>query len=307
MVRNETTLRDGLSIVIPHYGDPAPTLELIAALQTQRARPDIEIIVVDDASPVPFGDTDGVIVVRRSVNGGFGSAVNSGVERATRARLLILNSDLDVSETFLGDMVDASEPWMPAVTGPRVLDRHGRYTWSGRSFPTTTHQTVEWLTPPARWRHLTSLHAAVGHDVRCEPGRDTPVDWLVGAALYLPTETFRDVGGFDESFYMNSEEVDLQRRLRARGLPSIQLGDVAVHHEGGGSSGDSEKRRRWLVESRIRYADKWGSARPLKVALGAATLVNLGHNTLRRAAGRPAHPLRTARFELSLLGCDGRR
>lgn len=312
MVRKETTSGDGtsgdgVSIVIPHYGDSAPTLGLIAALQTQRARSDVEIIVVDDASPEPFGDLDDVIVVRREENGGFGSAVNSGVERATRERVLILNSDLNISPTFLHDLIAASEPWMPAVTGPRVLDNHGNDTWSGRSFPTVGHQTVEWLTPLAQWRHHGFLHAAVGHDVTCERGRDAPVDWLVGAALYVPTTVFRDVGGFDERFHMNAEEVDLQRRLRAQGVPSIHLGDVVVHHEGGGSSGDSDKRRRWLVESRIRYAEKWGTSTPLKMALGAATLVNLGHNTLRRAAGRPIHPIATARFELSLLGCGGGR
>ena len=56
-----------VSAVIPHYGDPAPTLTLIEALRAQQgiAPDELEIIVSDDQSPVPFPDTTGVRVVRR--------------------------------------------------------------------------------------------------------------------------------------------------------------------------------------------------------------------------------------------------
>ena len=61
-----------VSAVIPHYGDPAPTLTLIEALRAQQgiAPDELEIIVSDDQSPVPFPDTTGVRVVRRETNGG---------------------------------------------------------------------------------------------------------------------------------------------------------------------------------------------------------------------------------------------
>lgn len=290
-----------ISVVIPHFGDPAPTLALVDALSRQVSTRPLEVIVVDDASPDPFPTDVDAIVVRRDANGGFGSAVNAGVAVATHERLLILNSDLSIDEDFVEQFATASEPWMPAVTGPRVVDHDGKDTWSGRQFPTVSHQFVEWLTPLARWRSHLRLHHAVGHDVHCGEGHTTMVDWLVGAVLYLPTKVFRDAGGFDEDFYMNSEETDLQRRLRDRGVPSIHVGTVNVIHEGGGSSGDSAKRRRWLVDSRLHYADKWGGRRRLQVSLAAATGVNLVHNAARRTAGRPIHPIQIARTELGLF------
>jgi N-acetylglucosaminyl-diphospho-decaprenol L-rhamnosyltransferase len=118
--------------------------------------------------------------------------------------------------------------------------------------------------------------------------------------MLLPTADFRAVGGFDERFFMNAEEVDLQRRLRDRGLASVVLAEPVVVHEGGGSS-DPERRRRWLVASRLAYADKWGGRRRLQAALTGATMVNLAWNTGRRLAGRDVQPIRTARHELDLI------
>ncbi|MET3708952.1 N-acetylglucosaminyl-diphospho-decaprenol L-rhamnosyltransferase [Arthrobacter sp. UYEF6] len=214
---------------------------------------------------------------------------------------LVLNSDLEISSTFVDEILAAAQPWLPAVVSPQVLGHDGTGQWVGRHFPTTGHQVVEWLSPLARFRHKKALHEAVGHDTRCATGSVVPVDWVVGAAMLIPLEQFRAVDGFDEGFFMNSEEVDLQRRLREIGVPSVFLGTVSVTHEGGGSS-DPERRRHWLVDSRLRYANKWGNPRTLRFALRAASIANLLVNAGRQAAGREVDALGTFKQELSYLG-----
>jgi N-acetylglucosaminyl-diphospho-decaprenol L-rhamnosyltransferase len=296
---------DGVSVVVPHYGDPAPTLALCRSLVSQVGLDAVQVLVVDDHSPAALPDVPGAEVVRRDVNGGFGSAVNSGVARATHSRLLVLNSDVVVEPTFVRDLVTAADAWWPAVVGPLVRRPDGRPEWSARHFPTATQQVTEWLTPLARFRHHRVLHEAVGHDTRAVPGATLPVDWLVGAALLLPTEAFREVGGFDEGYFMNAEEVDLQRRLRARGVPSVFAGSVALTHVGGASS-DPARRRQWLVDSRLRYATRWGGRRRLVAGLTAATAVNAVANGARRVAGRDVDPVAVAREELALIRRGGR-
>lgn len=295
-----------VSIVIPHYGNPGPTLTLVRSLRSQgtsmlvkSARP-MQIIVVDDSSPVPFPEMDGVTVIRRDRNGGFGSAVNSGMAVAEHEVALVLNSDLEIPESFVSDFLTAAEPWQPAVLSPQVLGHDGSPQWVGRHFPTIRHQVVEWLSPLARFRHKKVLHEAVGHDTRCATGAVVPVDWVVGAAMLIPVAQFRAVGGFDEAFFMNSEEVDLQRRMREVGVPSVFLGTVTVRHEGGGSS-DPERRRHWIVASRLLYARKWGRPRALRALLGIASLVNLSVNGVRQLAGRRVDAIGTFRQEISCL------
>ncbi len=289
-----------VSVVVPHYGDPSLALALVDDLR-QQTYGSLTLVVADDASPEPFPQTEGVTVVRRAANGGFGAAVNSGAAAATGDLLLILNSDLRIGPTFVADLVAAATPWLPGVVGPRILDSEGRLTSSARRFPTLRHQVVEWLTPLARYRDTAAWRYHVGHDLRQQEATSEFVtDWLVGAALLLPLEEFRAVGGFDESYVMNAEEVDLQRTLRDRGVPSVYVPGVVATHTGGGSS-DPAKRRRWLVGARDRYAEKWGGVGALRTALTAATAANLAVNGARRVLGRDVHPLDTALQELDLI------
>lgn len=286
-----------LSVVIPHYGDPAPTQNVIQLIKQQSANVRIQCIVVDDCSPVPFPDGDDILVVVRDVNGGFGAAVNSGAVHATGDLLLILNSDVEFDDGFLERLLSFGRPWMPAVVSPWVVSNDGDYQWVGRRFPTILHQVSEWLTPLARWRESRIMHRAVGHEVSVRHAAATVVEWVVGACMLLPLEEFTAVGGFDERFFMNAEEVDLQRRLRDRGVPSVVLGSVRLTHAGGGSS-DPLRRRQWLVDGRFRYAQKWGGKKRLAAALSAVSVANAGVNVVRQARGVDVDARRRLREEL---------
>lgn len=285
------------TVVIPHHGDPTATLALVDSVRNQTTAV-TGIVVVDDCSPIPFPDTDDVRVVRREVNGGFGAAVNSGLAVVDSELALVLNSDLEIPGSFVGDLVAAAAPWQPAVVSPQVVGHDGESQWVGRHFPTARHQIVEWLTPLTRFR--SRLHEQVGHDTRCTTGRIVPVDWVMGAAMLLPMAHIRQVGGFDEGFFMNAEEVDLQRRLHAIDIPSVFVGTVVVTHEGGGSS-DPGRRRQWLVDSRMRYARKWGGRRRLRAGLAIATGLNFVVNLVRQWAGRQIDARAVARDEFGLL------
>ncbi|MDQ4488836.1 glycosyltransferase family 2 protein [Sinomonas sp. ASV486] len=289
-----------VTAVIPHYGDPATALALVRSLQTQRGGLLAGIVVSDDASPVPFPETEGVHVVRRERNGGFGSAVNTGMERVETELALVLNSDLEIGATFVEDLVRAAYPWQPAVVSPHVVRPNGVQEWIGAHFPSPAHHATEWLSPLARFRESDAWREGVGIDSRCTEGVVVPVDWVKGAAMLIPVGPFRAVGGFDEAYFMFAEEVDLQRRLREVGVPSIFAGTVTVTHEGGGSS-DPERRRHWLVESRLKYAAKWGGESALKASLATASVVNFGVNALRQVAGRDVDSVATLRRELGYL------
>ncbi len=288
-----------ISVIVPHYGDPEPTLSLLAALARQDGELELQLIVSDDLSPEPFPAVAGVEVVRRSVNGGFGSAVNSGVAAAKHPHVLVLNSDVRIGPRFVADLVEAAVPWQPALVSPRVLEVDGSDAWVGRRFPTVGQQVQEWLTPLVRFHERAAWHRAVGHDVAAH-GHTAVVDWVVGAAMLIPTDVFAEVGGFDERFHMNSEEVDLQRRLALLGVRSVVVSQPSLVHEGGGST-SADRRRRWVVSSRLRYSDKWGGRRRLQASLTLATAVNFAVNGVRRLAGRNMDPLAVARDELDLI------
>jgi GT2 family glycosyltransferase len=86
----------------------------------------------------------------------------------------------------------------------------------------------------------------------------TEVDWLVGAALMVRREALAQIGGFDEGYFMYSEELDLCRRLKMAGwriiyLPIAQI----IHYEGKSSEQVVAARHIRFQTSRVRYFRKF--------------------------------------------------
>lgn len=308
----------GLGVVIPVHGELAPVLPLLRSLVGETvpaAQRPVRVVLVDDASPVPVPADElpaGVELVRRPTNGGFGAAVNTGLDALAAGEPaiehgLVLNSDLQIPPGFCAELLEHARPWMPAVVGCRNVGEDGRSGYAARYFPTVFHQVVEWLVPLASQRHRDVLHRAVGHDLDAERGSGmVPVDWVSGAVLLLPLAEVREAGGFDEGYFMYTEEVDLQLRLRRAGIPALLDADLEVRHVGGASSGGEARRRGWLVGARMRYARKHGNVHLLRGAMTLATGANLLWNAGRRAAGRDVAPLAVAREELHLIHRAGK-
>lgn len=264
---------DGVSAVIAHYGDPALATALAGDLQEQAYPGPIDVIVSDDASPTPFPPVAGVRVVRSECNGGYGSAINRGVAAAAHQPwLLILNSDLRVTPNFVGDFVRAAQNWQPAICGVAQASPRGRQPAAGH-FPTIA-STLSMHSTSIRWVLNQVARSPHSERISVSSERTGPVDWIVGSALLLPTALFTAAGGFDTRYFMYSEEVDLQRRLRMAGVRAVLLADLNVFHDDGSSS-DHLDANVQLLRSRLLYQRKWGgpwSSRTLSslLAIGAA-------------------------------------
>lgn len=284
---------DAVSVVVPHHGDPEPTREVVRRLRTQRTDARVQIIVSDDASPTPFPVGPGYEVVRRETNGGFGAAVNSGLARVEHDVLLVLNSDVEIGADFLQTLLTGASPWWPAMVAPRVMHPSGEAIVA-RSWPTVGQQMCEWFEPFARFHGRDWLERSIGNDVTAHRATGpTLTDWLIGVCLLLPTQQVREVGGFDERYFMNCEEIDLQRRLHEEcGLPAVLLAEPQLRHASGGSS-DPARRAGWLTDARFRYHDKWVGNSSLRWGLVATTSANFAWNLGRRVAGRPTQPVKS--------------
>jgi hypothetical protein len=89
----------------------------------------------------------------------------------------------------------------------------------------------------------------------------------MGAALILRREALDQVGLFDEDFFLYSEEVDLQARLRRAGWETHYFPELTVvHHESQFSAGIPERRINEMWRSRHRYWRKHHSRMGARVA-----------------------------------------
>ena len=199
-----------------------------------------EIVVVDNAS------TDGSVEMMRvdfpsvalivlQKNIGFGAASNRGIERCSSEQILLLNADtrmksgsLQALREYLEDQPEA------AILGPRLLNPDGTLQTSCFHFPTPLHIFL-YVSGLYRWiPRLPILKQRTLQKITNESAR--PVPWVLGAALAFRRETFEQSGGFDESFFMYFEEVDLCYRLFLQGKQIHFVPAAEIFHVGGGST-----------------------------------------------------------------------
>jgi hypothetical protein len=108
-------------------------------------------------------------------------------------------------------------------------------------------------------------------------------DWVSGASVMFRSEALRDVGLFDDGFFLYFEEVELMHRMKAKGWSVRHApGSRVVHLEGASTGGPAARAQpRTWYESRRRY-----------FALTSGSLSVWGAN-LARLAGRAAGLLRS--------------
>ncbi len=70
--------------------------------------------------------------------------------------------------------------------------------------------------------------------------------WATGACMYLRSETYWNVGGFDTKFFAHMEEIDLCWRMKLHGKKIIYFPFVTVFHIGGGALPKENPRKTYL-------------------------------------------------------------
>ncbi len=187
-----------------------------------------------------------------------------------RPLVLLLNPDTEPLGDALPRLVRYLDAHPEAVAvGPQLRYADGSVQSSRRRFPTRLtffweSTPLERLWPDNPWTRR----------YRCADQSDETaqrVDWLVGAALLVRGETIVRAGLLDEGFFLYSEELEWQHRLRERGegdgkgegaeaaivyLPAA----VVVHHEGRSSEQVPAARHIHFQRSRVRLVWLWYGA-----------------------------------------------
>lgn len=183
------------------------------------------VIVVDNGS---IDGSDGCVrerfsgfnLIRIGYNAGFSKANNLAISLVEAEYVALLNPDTLVEPDWLSSLVGAlqgeSKAWCAAskiLTGnPPAIDRAGDgYSRAG-----------------------TGVLRGRGES----PGACDRPEWVFGAcaaaALYR-TAVLREVGLFDEDFFLLFEDVDLSFRAQLKGYRCLFVPEAIVHHLGSAS------------------------------------------------------------------------
>jgi len=183
---------------------------------------------VDGAPEAAVGP--GVSLLRTGGNLGYGRAANAGAAGADAEWLVVANPDVEWEQGSLDLLLDAASRWPSAgCLGPAIRTPDGQLYPSARAFPSLGrgigHALFGWCWPGNPWTR--SYRAEVGRPV------EGPTGWLSGSCMLLRRSAFEAVGGFDPSYFMYCEDMDLCRRLAESGFLNVYVPSAIVTHSGG--------------------------------------------------------------------------
>jgi N-acetylglucosaminyl-diphospho-decaprenol L-rhamnosyltransferase len=246
-----------LSIVIVSWNVHTLLRACLASIQDGKDTLEAETIVVDSAS------SDGtpemlqtefpwVRLIEPGENVGFSKGNNLGMEASRGRFVFLLNPDTEVVGNALPQMVTYLDAHPEVgVLGPQLLNMDGTIQSSRRRFPTawTAFFEATWLEPIAPQAILTHFKM-----LDCPDDQTLSVDWVTGAALLARREAIEQVGGMDTGYFMYSEELDWQRRIKEAGWQIAYIPAAKIIHHGGKSSEQVTAQRDINFHtSKIRY------------------------------------------------------
>ena len=252
-----------ISVIIVNFNTYQLTYQCIETIIKYSTEISYEIIVVDNNSSENCDELQisfpNIILVKNIENYGFGKANNIGSTYASGKYLCFINSDIIFLENTLKIIYERAQCIDKlGILGPRLLWNDRSLQWSCREFPNLWNNFCPALyltklfkkSKTFRLEHMTYFP----HDIEIE------VDVLVGAFLLIPTDIFTQAGGFDEQFFMYSEEIDLCKRIKSKGYKIIFSPVSSVVHIAGATANSNfnEKSLQSNI-SRLKYWKKHSS------------------------------------------------
>ncbi len=204
-----------------------------------------DIYVVDNAS------TDGSVeyvaqhypninIIQNSSNGGFAKGYNEGLKHVKADVYCLLNSDVEVTPDWLEPIKNTfkTQP-EAAIIQPKILDLmqkdHFEYAGAAGGF------LDKFGYPFCRGRIFQTIEKDEGQydDIR-------EVFWATGACMFIKSDVFWSLGGFDEDYFAHQEEIDLCWRAQNAGYKVFYVGHSHIYHLGGSTLSNMNPKKTFL-------------------------------------------------------------
>lgn len=218
---------------------------------------DFKLYIVDN------GSTDGtpeyieknfpqVTVIRSGKNVGFGAGHNIVINSVESRYHAIINPDIVLNENAIKKMADYMEENPDiGLLSPRICFPDGRDQILGKRNPRLKYLVASRLRgdePSKLLREYAMLDSDLSKPIQIENA--------TGCFMFLRTEILKNIGGFDDGYFMYFEDADLARRINEISK-CVYYPYAIVNHVWGRDSKRNFKLMCVHIDSMLRYFRKW--------------------------------------------------
>lgn len=229
-----------LSVVIVSYKSSGEIKNCLETIEKHFCGFVYEVIVVNNYTPdaalaAVAAEYPGLILLESGENKGFGYACNVGLEAAKGRYVCFLNPDtlvINNPQPAL-DLLDKTPKI--GLLGPLLRNQDGSLQRSCYQIPA-----------PRNWFSYQFYLNAIFPKVRWWGNyprfdftyqNNEEVGWVSGAYMLMPAALAKEIGGFDERFFLYCEDLDLCWKVRDAGKEVWFTNCCAAIHLGGSSTG----------------------------------------------------------------------
>lgn len=204
-----------------------------------------------------FEGFEGVEYVFTGSNLGFGRGHNIAIYKALEESgiHLVLNADIKFDHGILLKMMDYMKNHNDVgLLAPKILNFDGSIQYSAKLLPTPINLIARRFIPIGAIQDRLNYR----YEFRFwKFDKIINVPYVMGCFMFLNLDAIREVGGFDERFFMYPEDIDLTRRIHEK-YKTLYFPETTIYHKHGKGSYKSTKLLYYHVTSMIKYFNKWG-------------------------------------------------
>jgi GT2 family glycosyltransferase len=168
-----------------------------------------------------------VSIVVNPTNTGYAGGYNEALQHIDADVFALVNSDIEVTENWLQPIIKTfqNEP-TTAIIQPKILDFKNKayFEYAGAA----GGYIDQYGYPFCRGRIFNTLEKDNG-----QYDTNQNIFWASGACFFIRSAVYKELNGFDTSFFAHQEEIDLCWRAKNKGYTIKYLFESKVYHVGG--------------------------------------------------------------------------
>lgn len=236
----------------------------------------LKIIVVDNSKDNDLKESlskkNNVIYVQTEENLGFCGGNNLGIKLALENEadyIFILNPDTTIKKDTISKLLKKAILYNAGILSPKIYFSDSNIIWyAGGKFDIS---------------NVLGTHEGVDEEDKSQFNLDKEVDFATGAAMFVPTKVFKEIGLFDERYFLYYEDSDFCFRAKKAGFKVMYIFDSVIYHENAKSTGlGSNIQDYYITRNRMLFASKFLTLRT-QFALIREVLRNIRITSRRKA------------------------
>lgn len=204
-----------------------------------------EVYVADNASEdtsISFikNQFPSIKIIKNTENGGYAKGYNDALQKINADIYCLINSDVEVTKNWLSPILNVFETDdNTAIIQPKILDYKNKKTFEYAGAAGGFLDLYGY--PYCRGRIFNHLEKDKNHfnDI-------SEIFWASGACLFIRSEVYHKLNGFDEDYFAHQEEIDLCWRTQNIGFKVKYVGTSTVYHVGGATLKETNPHKTYL-------------------------------------------------------------